>query len=269
MLMNSEKINNFLKLIRAYEWIDKLQLSFIAAFILIIGLPEPVQYFPHLIVLSVYMIFLGSYGYVINSYSDREADAKVGKHPEARYFSIRETQAILTFFAIPSIAIPEYFPDIRIKILGIVTFLLITFYSLEPIRFKERGVLGIFAAALTQRTLPFMLFIYLIPDYDPMIAYFLLVWLSLVGLSIIMTHQFSDLENDRKSNINTWAVERGIIKAKKLIKLTLILLILCVLAPVAILPLYEGLAISIVILYFSGYAIGDSIYALRKVQFKQ
>lgn len=261
--MNTQRINNFLKLIRAYEWIDKLQLSFIAAFILIIDMPEPVQYFPQIIILSVYMIFLGSYGYVINSYSDREADAIVGKHPEARYFSIHETQAILAVFAIPSIAIPVYFPDIRIKVLGIATFLLVTFYSLKPIRFKERGVLGIFAAALTQRTLPFLLFIYLIPDNDPVITYFLLIWLSLVGLAIIMTHQFSDLENDRKSSVNTWAVERGMIHAKKLIKLILIMLIFCVLAPIAILPWYEGPAISLVILYFSGYAISDSIYALR------
>jgi len=261
--MFAQKINNFLKLIRAYEWIDKLQLNFIAAFILIIDLPDPVKYFPQIIILGVYMIFLGSYGYVINSYSDREADAIVGKHPEARYFSIRETQAILAILAIPSIAIPVYFPDVRIKLLGIMTFLLVTFYSLKPIRFKERGVLGIFAAALTQRTLPFLLFIYIIPDPDTAIANFLLLWLSIVGLAIIMTHQYSDLENDRKSRVNTWAVERGITHAKKLIKLILILLFILVLVPILILPFYEGLTISMVILYFSGYAISDSIYALR------
>lgn len=258
-----ESLSNLLKLIRAYEWIDKLQLNFIAAFILIIYLSNPLQYSIDIVILSIYMIFLGSYGYVINSYSDREADAKIGKHPETRYFTNQEIQVILAVLAIPSIVIPLYFSDIRIQMLGIINFALVTFYSLKPVRLKERGVYGIIAAAVTQRTLPFLLFVYLIPNHNPVIAYFLLIWLSLVGLAIIMTHQFSDFENDRKSSINTWAMERGRKLAKRWIKLVLFLMIICVLVPVMILPLYEGLAISLVILYFSGYAISDSIYALR------
>lgn len=256
-------LSNLLKLIRAFEWIDKLQLNFIAALILIIYLPEPVQYFNQIVILGIYMIFLGSYGYVINSYADRESDAKVGKHPEALYFSKREIQVILTFFALPSIGIPLSLQDIRIQILGTATFLMVTFYSLKPIRFKERGVYGLIAAALTQRTLPFLLFVYLIPYHDPVVAYFLLAWLSLIGIAIIMTHQFSDLKTDRNSGVNTWAVESGKRLAKRWIKLILILILISVFVPIIIFPLYEGLAISLIILAFSGYAIGDSVYAMR------
>lgn len=209
------------------------------------------------------MIFLGSYGYVINSYADRESDARVGKHPEALYFSKRQIQAILAVFAIPSIAIPLSFHDIRIWILCITTFLLVTFYSLKPLRFKERGAFGIITAALTQRTLPFLLFVFLIPNHDPIIAYFLLLWLSLIGIAIIMTHQFSDFDKDRKSDVNTWAVERGKKRAKNWINSILILILICVLAPIIIFPFYEGVAISLIILAFSGYAIGDSVYAMR------
>lgn len=262
---HTEFLNKLLKLIRAYEWIDKLQLNFIAAFILIVYLPDPVQYFTQIVILGIYMISLGSYGYVINSYADRESDAIVGKHPEVLYFSNRQIQVILTVFAIPSIAIPLYFADIRIQMLGIATFMLVTFYSLKPIRFKERGVSGIIIAALTQRTLPFLLFVYLVPRHDPVIAYFLLVWLSLVGIAIIMTHQFSDFEKDKKSGVSTWVVERGKRLVKRRIKLTLIFILLCVLVPILIFPLYEGLAISLVILAFSGYSIGDSVYALRSI----
>jgi 4-hydroxybenzoate polyprenyltransferase len=258
-----EFLKNPLKLIRAYEWIDKLQLNFIAAFILIIYLSHPEQYLIQILILGIYMIFLGSYGYVANSYGDMEQDAKVGKHPEALYFSEREIQAMLTFFAIPSLAIPLYFPDFRIRMLGIATFLLVTFYSLKPVRLKERGVFGIFTAALTQRALPFMLFVFLIPLHDTMVAYFLFVWLSLIGIAIIMTHQFSDFENDANAGVNTWALTLGKGKAKWWIKITLILTILCILIPLFILPLYEGLAISLVTLAFSGYSIGYSVDALR------
>ena len=258
-----KSLKNLIKLIRVFEWVDKLQLNSIAAFILIIYLPHPEQYLFQIIILVVYMIFLGCYGYVINSYGDREYDAKVGKHPEALYFSERQIRAMLTFFAIPSLAIPLYFPDIRIRILGMVTFLLVTFYSLKPIRLKERGVFGIIAAALTQRALPFLLFVFLIPFHDLIVAYFLLGWLSVIGIAVIMTHQFFDFENDVKAGAITWATEHGREKAKQWIKILLILIFVCVLIPLFVLPSYEGLSISLVILAFSGYSIGYLVDALR------
>lgn len=260
-----EFLKNLIKLIRVFEWIDKLQLNFIAAFILIALLPHPEQYLVQIIILGVYMIFLESYGYVVNSYGDREQDAKVGKHPEALYFSDRQIKSFLAFFAIPSLAIPLYSPDIKIRILGIATFLLATFYSLKPVRLKERGGYGIITAALTQRTLPFLLFIFLIPFYGTRIAYFLLGWLSLIGIAVIMTHQFFDFENDVKAGVNTWALRLGKGKVKRWIKIILSLIIICILIPVFILPFYEGLAISLVTLAFSGYSIGYSVDALRNV----
>lgn len=258
-----EFLKNLIKLIRVFEWVDKLQLNFIAAFIIIIYLSHPEQYLIQIIILGIYMISLESYGYVVNSYGDREQDAKVGKHPEALYFSDRQLHVMLTFLAVPSLALPLYFPDIRIRILGIVTFLLATFYSLKPVRLKERGGYGIFTAALTQRTLPFLLFIFLIPIHDSKIAYFLLGWLSLIGIAVIMTHQFFDFENDAKAGVNTWALRLGKRKTKCWIKIILSLMIVCILIPIFILPLYEGLAISLVILAFSGYSIGYSVDALR------
>jgi len=260
---SKEFLKNLLKLIRAYEWIDKLQLNFIAAFILIIYLSHPEQYLIQILILGIYMIFLGSYGYVINSYEDREQDAKVGKHPEALYFSSRQMEVILTFFALPSLAIPLYFPDVKIRILGIATFLLVTFYSSKPVRLKERGFFGIVTAALTQRPLPFLLFVFLIPLYDPWVACLLLGWLSLIGIAVIMAHQLADFENDTKAEVDTWASRLGKGKAKRGMKITLILTILCILTSLFILPFYEGVAISLVILAFSGYSIGYTVDALK------
>ena len=260
-----EFMKNLIKLVRVFEWVDKLQLNFIAAFILIAFLPHPEHYLDKILILGFYMIFLGSYGYVVNSYGDREQDAKVGKHPEALFFSERQIKSFLVFFAVPSLVIPLYFPDFKIRILGIATFLLVTFYSIKPARLKERGIFGIFTAALTQRALPFLLFVFLIPlsGISTMVVYFLLVWLSLIGIAVIMTHQFFDLENDAKAGVNTWASKLGKGKVKGWIKIILSLTIVCILIPLFILPLYEGLVISLVTLAFSGYSIGYSVDALR------
>jgi 4-hydroxybenzoate polyprenyltransferase len=260
-----EFLKNLFKLIRIFEWADKLQLNFIAAFILIAFLPHPERYLVQVLILAIYMLFLGSYGYVSNSYGDREQDVKVGKHLEVQFFSDWQLKMILTFFAIPSLLIPLYFRDVRIGILGIVTFLLITFYSLKPIRLKERGLYGIFTAALTQRTLPFLLFVFLVPIHNPFIAWFLLGWLSLIGIAVILPHQLFDYENDVKAGVETWVTRFGKEKAKQVVKAVVVLMILYVMTPVFVLPPYEGLAISIVTLAFTGHSIGYSVDALRSV----
>jgi 4-hydroxybenzoate polyprenyltransferase len=258
-----EFFGNLLSLIRAYEWVDKLQQIFIAAFILIIYLPHPERYLIQIAIVGIYVIFLGSYGYVINSYEDRKQDAKVGKHPEALYFSCKQIKVILTFFAIPSLAIPLYFPDVKIKVLGIVTFILVTLYSLKPVRLKERGIWGIFTAALTQRALPFLLFVFLIPLSDLIVASFLLGWLSLTGIVVIMAHQLGDFESDKKARVNTWALKLGRDKVGELIKITLVLMLICILICFLIFPFYDGVAISLVIFAFSGYSILYSVDALK------
>jgi len=256
-------LQNLIKLVRAYEWVDKLQIIFIAAFIIMVYLPHPKQYLNQIIVLGGYIIFLGSYGYVINSYGDREQDAKVGKHPEVAYFSDRQLQMLLVFLAIWSIGIPLYFGDIKVKILGIMNFLLVTFYSIKPIRLKERGFLGVITAMITQRPLPFLLFAFLVPYNNQYLVYYLFVWLCIIGISIMLTHQFSDFVNDEKAGVDTLATRIGKSKIKKWIKLVLIIMLLYALIPIFILPLYDGFAISLVILAFSGFAIGYSVESLR------
>ncbi|RLI76666.1 hypothetical protein DRP04_12450 [Archaeoglobales archaeon] len=261
---HKEFLINLIKLLRIFEWADKLQLSFISAFILISFLPNPECYLVQILILGIYMLFLGSYGYVANSYGDKEQDAKVGKHPEVQFFSDREIKAILILLAILSLSIPLYFPDLKIRLLGIITFLLVTFYSIRPVRLKERGIWGILTAALTQRPLPFLLFVFLVPVHNPFISYFLIGWLSLIGIAVILSHQLFDYENDVKAGVETWVTNIGKKKAKQVVKGVVILMILYVLTPIFALPLYQGLTITIVTLAFTGHSIGYSIDALRR-----
>ena len=257
------KIRNAVKLVRVYEWLEKLQMDFVAAFILLITMPYPWRFLWALLVLGLYMLVLGSYGYTLNSYCDREQDAKVGKHAEILYFSDRQVLIILLALALFSLGIPLYFADIKIRILGLVTFFFVTFYSAKPIRFKERGLLGISAATLTQRPLPFLLFAFLVPC-DAKLAWFLFGWLCFIGLVMIVSHQIFDFENDRKAEVYTWAVKVGKSGARKWLKSSLVLMLVYILAPVFVKGLVFGTALSLTLFIFSNVAITYSVDALRK-----
>jgi 4-hydroxybenzoate polyprenyltransferase len=209
------------------------------------------------------MLVLGSYGYTLNSYCDRAQDAKVGKHPEMSYFSDRQVLILLLALALFSLGIPLYFADLKIRLLGLVTFFSVTFYSAKPIRFKERGLWGMSAATLTQRPLPFLLFAFLVPC-DAKLAWFLFGWLCFIGLVIIVSHQIFDFENDKKAEVDTWAVKVGKSGAQRWLKCPLVLMLVYTLAPVFMEGLVFGLAISLTLFIFSNVAITYSVDALRE-----
>ena len=261
--MNMEKVKNTINLMRVYEWLEKLQMDFVAAFILLIAMPYPWRFLWPLLVLGLYMLFLGSYGYTLNSYCDRAQDAKVGKHAEILYFSDRQVLIILLALALFSLCIPLYFADLKIRLLGLVTFLFVSFYSAKPVRFKERGLWGISVATLTQRPLPFLLFAFLVPC-DAKLAWFLFGWLCFIGLVMIVSHQIVDFENDKKAEVSTWAVKVGKSGARKWLKSLLVLMLIYILAPVFMTGLVFGAFLSLTLFIFSNVAITYSGDALRK-----
>lgn len=261
--MTVEKLKATIKLVRVYEWMEKLQMVFVACFILLIAMPHTGRFFGALIVQAIYMLFLGCYGYTINSYCDRCQDAKVGKHPELSYFSDQEVLILLLTVALFSLGIPLYFTDIKIRILGLVTFFLVTFYSLKPIRFKERGLWGIAVATLTQRPLPFLLFAFLVPCAEKL-AWFLFGWLCFIGLLIIMAHQIIDRYNDEKAGVYTWAVRGGENRAKNWLRLIIILMLAYIFSPLFTMGLVLGSTLSLTLLIFSNIAITYSIDALKQ-----
>lgn len=101
-------LSNLIALMRIREWMHKFQELFIASLMLLLFLPNQSQsisligagVFEVLLIFWIYQCFLLCYGYVINSYVDREQDSIAGKHPEASFFSIRQLRLILSFLAI-------------------------------------------------------------------------------------------------------------------------------------------------------------------------
>lgn len=249
-----EHLGNLIALLRVREWIEKIQVNFLAALILLIFLPLNQRFFYSLIVFGIYQSFLICYGYVINSYADKELDARAGKHPEVAYFSSHQLLLILSFLAAGALGIPLYLNDMKINALGLITFLLATFYSLKPIRFKERSILGLIIPAFTQRPLLFLFFAFLIPCNENLV-FFLFGWLCFYGIIFIMTHQVFDYENDKRAGASTWALKVGKERAKKWTTFVCISMPIYTCLPIFIFPLYNGIAMSFILLAFTAQPI--------------
>jgi 4-hydroxybenzoate polyprenyltransferase len=249
-----ELLGNLIALLRVREWIEKIQVNFLAALILLIFLPLNQRFFYSLIVFGVYQSFLICYGYVINSYTDKEQDARAKKHPEVAYFSDLQLLTILSFLVLGALGIPLYLNDLKIKSIGLITFLLATFYSLKPIRFKERYILGLIIPALTQRPLLFLFFAFLIPCNEHLV-FFLFGWLCFYGIIFIMTHQVFDYEKDKRAGVSTWALKVGKERAKKWTTFVCISMPIYTCLPVFIFPLYNGIAMSFILLAFTAQPI--------------
>lgn len=251
-------------IIRIREWVEKLQVTFAAALILLIFSPNPPSFFKFLIVLGIYQCFLLSYGYVINSCGDLKQDIRAGKLVKSYFFEHRLFFVMLGFLAAGALGIPLAFAGIEVKILGTLNFLLATFYSLNPLRFKERGMWGIIVASITQRPIPFLLFTFFIPPNQGL-AIILFGWLLLYSILYMLAHQIHDYTNDKKAGVNTWALKVGRKCAKNVSILVCVLIMLIAISPIFILPLSNALAITLIILAFSKNSIEYFIDSLKSV----
>ena len=260
-------LKHFVKLMRIGQWWNKLLILFAAAMIMVVWNQNAEGFYGALIFMFVYAIFGGSYGYVINSYFDRIPDEKLNKYPDVRHFTKREHGLVLVFLGLMTLLMPLYYQDLTIVAIGVVIFLLITFYSAPPLRFKERSILGPLSVAFAHRPLPFLFFMLLIPA-DMMLTVFLFIWLSLIGLPQTIGHQLLDYENDIKTGIKTMPQAMGFSNAYKIaIALVCVSFLFIFTAPL-LFGLVNGLALALMLSVFSGATIEYTLSALYNTRKK-
>jgi 4-hydroxybenzoate polyprenyltransferase len=248
-MSNKTPIKKFIALIRIWDWWNQVHIVFVSALILLLFTQNPSQYLASLIVLGLYMFFLGAYGYVLNSYTDRDQDIKIGKHPEVSYYSKRQHLFILLFFAVGAFGIPLIYESDAVKLVGVVTFFLATFYSARPLRLKERGVLGPMACTLSQRPLSYLFFMLIISDTS-LLAWFLFCFMVLSGFVVELGHQLLDYENDRKANVRTWALSVGFTRFRNLIILIQAFIFVYMCLPPFLFGVINGTAITFILIVF-------------------
>ncbi len=151
-----------------------------------------------------------TYGYLINDYADRELDRQHGKRNTFENDSSQKARVILfsVFISSAILAIPFLKNPAFVVLWGFWWFIA-TFYSLPPLRFKERGKLGLILVVLAQRVIPAMIVFaafrfYRLPDVVILLNYILAK-----GFASDMNHQLQDYQHDVQTGTRTSAVTMG------------------------------------------------------------
>ncbi len=209
----AETTNNFINLIRARGWIFALQAILIHTVLYLLFVPNPLAWLIIFPLFLAYSMALLSYAHMLNSFADQKIDSKVGKSFALEKFPKLFALAILTVTGIISIAVPLLF-DAQSIYIGVISFLLATFYSIKPLKLKENGLAGVLTASLASSTLP-LLFLVSIIGGNIMLGLFLSISLFFRQFMLELFHQFKDYENDKKTNVKTFAIRLGQDKTKK------------------------------------------------------
>ncbi|MBN2776016.1 MAG: UbiA family prenyltransferase [Bacteroidales bacterium] len=226
----SKILNNISQLFRIKDWLFT-KFMFNIALILIISSTFNIDFEHVLYIVSVYCIYLlavGSLGYFINDYFDIETDLVAGKKNFCS--QLKSHQIISIIFGLIAIALIPVFIIPKNKIAYLIMLatqtLLFILYSAHKTRFKT-NILGVFSDSLFSFVIPALISVFIIDAFHNIVVSFYLtlgfiLWLFLIGLRSILSHQKIDYENDIASGISTFAQRLG----KNLTKTFIIIIII-------------------------------------------
>ena len=218
---------NLYNIYRVYDWYDKLELlTFVS---LITGATLNINPMSPLVITLIFTAISLAYGFILNSYSDRDEDITVGKD---RYFGQKEItiKVYIALSLIANIFLLFYFLAVVRNygafLAGFFSLVLLTLYSLRPFRFKTHAFLAC-TVQFSLRIFPYLIFLMLanIKLFPPITIYFIF-YLSLTGLKTLIKHQVHDYENDINTHTVTLVTKMGLSTSKALLQiLTVVLLI--------------------------------------------
>jgi 4-hydroxybenzoate polyprenyltransferase len=184
-------------------WVPTLQQNLTSALLLLIVTPMGENNLLHLLFFAIIQVFLLTYGFVINDIGDKESDIAAGKLKDIQKYSKKKSSLIISLLTVGFLFIPIFFGGVLIMVLSVFIFFLATFYSLKPLRFKERGILGILVADISSRSALFLIFGLFI-SAQPLNILFFMGWLFVIGFQDELNHQLVDISADKKSGAKTW-----------------------------------------------------------------
>lgn len=166
---------------------------------------------------------LATAAYVINDWTDREVDRRAGKTSRVMALRPQVVAALLAGLVVAGV-LPWAF--IGLPAAGWVALAAIVLlpyaYSQPPIRWKERGALGLLAdtglAHLSPTVFALAAFDGLQLDEgtpEAVVGVALVVWSAVVGLRGIIDHEVADADADRRAGTRTWVVAVGEERARR------------------------------------------------------
>jgi hypothetical protein len=230
---------------------------------------------PRLVLLLISLVVGAIYVSVINDITDLEEDLASGKSNR-----IQQVPANLRWM-IPAACICIglgfgyflFYPDLLSCLLYLLSWIVFSLYSIEPIRLKNRGILGVLADGCGSHVFTSLLMVssvsYITKQPIDWVWFCGIgVWALCYGMRGILWHQFVDRDNDIKVNLNTYAskispedfkTKERILFAVELAALVVILYELNLAAPVIALIFYFLL----VFIRYDRYKIG-AIIVMKK-----
>ncbi len=151
-----------------------------------------------------------AYGYLVNDLADVELDRRAGKPnvfhgmSHARAMSVvAGVFGVMVVCGLPFIRRPDFLP------LWVAWVLAATFYSLPPVRLKERGALGLAATIVAQQPLPAAMGFAALGYLRTWGAFVFIAYITLRGISSDVGHQMRDRARDEAAGATTFAVRHG------------------------------------------------------------
>ena len=207
-----EKIQRILILIRWKDWaIDKLPILFMICFyFMLIKEREPSSQVVSFIIFVIFSVSSTIYGYVINNYADLDIDLKQGKVNLLEELSPKNRIILLIGIVIVVILSGLYFIGFEyFKLFWAIQFFIATFYSLPPIRFKEKGLIGLLIPFLAQLFLPVLICASIFGDIYSFETLLFVLYGLFKGAAYDIGHQFHDYIKDSQTETKTFAVSKG------------------------------------------------------------
>lgn len=143
---------------------------------------------------------------IMGEYYDITQDKLAKKKNGFKNLTKKQTTTVLLCTIIINIAF-LYIIKTPLLIPYILSIIIFFFYYVPFIRLKEKGVWGVIADSLGSHVFPSLfVFLSLIPLKTILQNEYVvfLLWLFIFGIRGIINHQYEDLENDIKSNTNTF-----------------------------------------------------------------
>ncbi|MFL6228123.1 MAG: UbiA family prenyltransferase [Pyrinomonadaceae bacterium] len=198
---------------RAAEWWEFklspiLATAYATAFLLKLSI---ISLWPQLLLTLVALAACAAYVSVINDLTDLKEDLASGKANRLVGKSRAFVAAALTCTIVPGAAVALHWRDDPLLLsLYSASWVAFTLYSLPPVRLKKRGGFGLLADASGAHLFPTLLAVALVcrrraAPLDT--AWFAAVaaWSLSFGVRGILWHQLSDLNNDEKIGLSTFA----------------------------------------------------------------
>jgi len=248
-----KSIERWQELIRWRDWgFDKLPLFFMVAFyVALADTMEMQEFMYHFFIFVVLITTMAMYGYLVNDLGDIELDLRHGKsnafHGMGRY---RGALVVVSIVVVMILATLPFLDQAWFVPLMLLWFLGSTFYSLPPVRLKERGWPGLVASLTAQLSLPVLItFAAFSHGADWQLMVFL-AYVTCKGISLDVGHQRYDMHRDASTGTATFAVRQGYRSVTRLYGWTLrserLLLGIVLIAMAPVLPRFWflGMAIS-------------------------